>query len=243
MKKHLPVLLVAVLMTTFFQSCSHLTVLRTREIHGDRDSVRVRVDTLQKTLLDAQHTQEEMLRLIRADQQMHFAEIEKKVSDLDSRLSENQYRLSKIDEKTADFQKRLEQKLASDSIAVQSKSAEIEKLFQVAKGDFSAGRFDIAKNGFEDLVARFPDSPQGQEARYWVAECLYAKKGFEDAEKAYLLYIKNYPKGPQVCASLFKLGLCYESLKKNKSRDLVWKKLVEQYPDSQEAGIVKAKGK
>jgi tol-pal system protein YbgF len=226
-----------------FQGCSHITVLRTREMYGVRDSLLVKIDTLQKNLLAAQRSHDEMLRLIRADQQVHFSELEKLISDLESRLSENQYRLSKIDEKTADFQKRLEQKFVSDSIAGQSKTIEIDKLFQVAKSDFSAGRFDIAKSGFEDLFARFPDSPQGQDARYWIAECAYAKKDYDQAEKSYILYIKDYPKDPQVCPSLYKLGLSYENLKKNKSRDLVWKKLVDQYPDSQEAGLVKNKGK
>ena len=243
MKKYLSIGIIVASALTLFQGCSSLTVLRTREMYGVRDSVRAKIDTLQKSLQEAQHTQDEMLRLIRADQQMHFSELEKRVSDLESRLSENQYRLTKIDEKTADFQKRLEQKLASDSVAVQSKSAEIDKLFQVAKGDFNAGRFDIAKNGFEDLSARFPDSPQGQEAQYWIAECGYAKKDYDAAEKAYLLYIKDYPQGPQISTSLYKLGLSYEGLRKTKSKDLVWKKLVDQYPESQEAGLVKTRGK
>jgi TolA-binding protein len=242
MKKN--VAIVAVLLSAIIlQSCSHITILRTKEMYGVRDSLQIRIDTLEQKLLLAQRAHDELLRLIRADQQVHFGALEKRVADLDSRLNESQYKLSKIDEKTADFQKRLEQKLVSDSIAVQSKGAEIEKLFQVAKGDFTAGRFDIAKSGFEDLFARFPDSPQGQEGRYWIAECANAKKDYEKAEKEYLLYIKNYPKGPQVCLSLYKLGVCYENMKKNKSRDLVWKKLLDQYPDSQEAGLVKAKGK
>lgn len=227
-------------LTASLQGCSSITVLRTRELHAVRDSLSIEIDSLRKKLNDEQLTQSEMLRLIRADLQVRFSELEKKISDLDSRLSENQYRLSKIDEKTGQFQKKLEEKLNADSVALLAKKAEVEKLFQIASGDFNAGRFDIALSGFKDLMVRFSDFPIGQEAEYWVAECRYAEKKYDEAEKGYLQYLKDSPEGPMVCASLYKLGLCYEKLNKSKSKDLVWKKLGEQCPDSDEAKIVKA---
>lgn len=226
-----------------FQGCSSITLLRTQELRDVRDTLRVEMEALQKKIADEQLTQSEMLRLIRADQQVRFSELDKKISDLDNRLSENQYRLSKIDEKTGQFQKKLEEKLDADSAQSLEKKAELEKLFQIASGDFSAGRFDIALNGFKDLMVRFSDYPKGQEAEYWVAECRYAGKSFAEAEKGYLQYIKDSPQGAKVCASLYKLGLCYEKLDKSKSRELVWKKLEEQFPDSDEAKIVKAETK
>jgi TolA-binding protein len=237
-KKHL--FAISVFLVAFFQGCSSITVLRTKELNAVRDSLRLELDAVQKKISDEQLTQSEMLRLIRADLQVRFSELEKKISDLDNRLSENQYRLSKIDEKTGQFQKKLEEKLNADSVQVESKKLEVEKLFQIANGDFSAGRFDIALNGFKDIMVRFSDFPQGQEAEYWIAECWYAGKNFSDAEKNYLQYIKDSPQGAKICVALYKLGLCYEKLNKNKSKELVWKKLEEQFPDSDEAKIVKS---
>lgn len=223
--------------------CSHITVLRTKEIKAESSLLRARLDSLQAILLDKQRTVDELLRLIRADQQVHFEELEKKISDLETTLSESQYRLSKIDEKTADFQKKLDAKMQADSVAGQSKIAEIKKLFQIAGGDFAAGRFDIALSGFQDLAARFPDSPEGQEMQYWMGECHYAKKSYDNAEKSYLLYIKQNPQGAKVCPALYKLGFCYEMLDKGKSKTVVWKKLLEQCPDSHEAKLVKDQAK
>jgi tol-pal system protein YbgF len=236
-------LMVLLFVAACFQGCSSITVLRTKELHAVRDSVRLELDAVQKKISDEQLTQSEMLRLIRADLQVRFSELDKKISDLDSRLSENQYRLSKIDEKTGQFQKQLEEKLNADSAQRESKKLEVEKLFQVASSDFSAGRFDIALNGFKDIMVRFSDFPQGQEAQYWIAECWYANKKYSDAEKDYLQYIKDNPQGVKVCTALYKLGLCYEKLNKNKSKELVWKKLIEQFPDSDEAKLVGAERK
>ena len=220
------------------QGCSSLTVLRTREIVAVQDSIKIELAAMEKRLADQQQQQNEMLRLIRADQEIRFAELERNVQDLGSNLSENQYRLSKIAENTADVQKQLETKLSADSVATAGHAQEVEKLFQIASGDFNAGRFDIARSGFQDIAARFPDAPQGRDAQFWIGECRYAKKEYGDAASAFLLYIRDVPQGAKSCAALYKLGLCYGKTDKKKSRDLVWKKLLEQCPGTNEADLV-----
>jgi TolA-binding protein len=240
MKKSI-ILSAIIFSVSLFQSCSYITVLRTQELYAVQDSLRAEIDSLRTKILEEQRNQEELLRLIRADQQVRFSQLEKQIVDVGSGLSENQYRLSRIDEKTADFQKKLEAKLSADSVSTNSRKAEIEKLFQIATGDFNAGRLDIAKAGFKDISSRFPDSPQGQEAEFWTGECGYAKKEFADAETSFLLYFKKYPQGAKACLTLYKLGLCYEKLDKKKSKELVWKKLLDKCPDSQEAQLVKSR--
>ena len=76
------VLLIAMTFTlASFQGCSSITVLRTKEIHAVRDSLKTEMEALQKKISDEQQTQSEMLRLIRADLQVRFSELEKKISD------------------------------------------------------------------------------------------------------------------------------------------------------------------
>jgi len=220
------------------QGCSYVTVLRTRELAAVQDTLKIQIAALDKKISNQQQEQNELLRLIRADQAVRFSELERKYAQLSNNLSENQYRLSKIYENTSDVQKQLEEKLATDSATAQTRGLEIEKLFQIASEDFNAGRFDIACGGFEDIFSRFPDTPQGQESQFWIGECFYAEKNYEDAESAFLLYVHNYPSGGKACTALYKLGLCYEKLHKKNSQELVWKKLLETCPDSDEAKIV-----
>ncbi|MCU0609084.1 MAG: tetratricopeptide repeat protein [Chitinispirillaceae bacterium] len=229
----------AVLSAMLLNSCSYVNVLRTQEIYAVRDSLVFRIDSLRIEFSRAQKTQDEMLRLIRADQQVRFSELERKIAEVGSGISESQYRLSKIDEKTVNFQKKIEAKLVSDSLVSSSKDMEIEKLFQIATADFNAGRFDIAISGFRDLSVRFAGSPQGQESGYWIGECAFAQKAYADAESSLLLYVKLNPSGKKLCSALYKLGLCFEKQEKVKSKEMVWKKLVEQCPDSNEAQLVK----
>lgn len=227
-------------------SCSNLTMLRTRElrmVQANVDSLRTELVTLQKTMHEEQKSQSEILRLMRADQQLRFGELDRKVSEIGSNLNENQFRLSKIDEQTADFQKKLNEQLAAENAAKSSRDAEIEKLFQIAMTDFNAGRYDIATNGFKDLFSQFPDHELASEAEYWVAECYYAKRAYNQAERDYIAYIKKYPEGSKLCVALYKLGLAYEKQKKSKSKKMVWKKAIQQCPDSPEMQAIRAQMK
>jgi chromosome segregation ATPase len=115
---------------TGFSGCSYITVLRTKEMKAQSDTLSMRIDSLNHEILAKQATQDELLRLIRADLQIRFNELEKRIGDLASGLSESQYRLSRLDEKTADFQKQFQAKLAAESLAVVSKNEETLKLFR-----------------------------------------------------------------------------------------------------------------
>jgi tol-pal system protein YbgF len=226
----------------FGTGCSNMTMLRTRELRAVQthvDSLRTELVTMQKSLHEEQKKQSEIVRLIRADQQLRFGELERKISQITANLNENQFRLSKIDEQTSEFQKQLKAKLAADSAADNSRNAEIEKLFQIAMGDFNAGRYDIAISGFKDLFVQFPESPLASEAEYWVAECYYAKRAYNEAERDYIAYVKKYPEGSKLCVALYKLGLAYAKQKKNKSQKMVWKKALERCPDSPEIQVIR----
>jgi tol-pal system protein YbgF len=242
--RFLTVVTAVALYAAFFSGCTNLTMLRTKELRAVKssvDSLNTVLSTMQSKLLDEQKTHSEMLRLLRADQQVRFNEIDRKVSAIEGNLSENQYRLSKIDEKTAEFQKKFDAKLMADSMAGSAQIAEIEKLFQIAMSDFNAGRYDIAQSGFRDLVSQFPESKIAQDAEYWMAECSYARKAYAEAEGIYLGYIKKYPQGSKMCVSLYKLGLVYDKQNKTKSKTMLWNKLIEQCPDSEEAKVAKSR--
>ncbi|MFP4015197.1 MAG: tetratricopeptide repeat protein [Chitinispirillaceae bacterium] len=226
-----------------FSGCSHMTVLRTRELRAVQekvDTLNTEMTALQRKLLEEQKTNSEILRLLRADQQVRFNQIDRKVAAIESNLSESQSRLSIIDKKTTEFTQRIEQKLAAEAAAAEQKKLELEKLFEIAMSDFNAGRYDMAVNGFQDIINQYPDSPQAPESEYWIAESHYAKKDFETAERAYVKYIKKYPESEKFCVCLYKLGLAYEGQGKVKSKEMVWKNLLKRCEDSKEAQVVKS---
>ncbi|MFP4416645.1 MAG: tetratricopeptide repeat protein [Fibrobacterota bacterium] len=217
--------------------CAHLTMLRTeelRQVQTHVDSLNTQLSSMQKQMLEEQRLQSEMIRLMRADQQVRFGELQRQVTTLSGNISESQQRLNKIDEKTQAIKQRWEEKAMADSLTKAQRETEIENLFEIAYGDFMAGRYDVALNGFKDLILQHPKSNRAAEAAYWTAETYYVQKLYSEAEKAYMQYIKDHAEGDKICAALYKLGLVYEAQKKPQSRTMVWKNLIKRCPDSEE---------
>jgi len=175
-----------------FTGCSNVTMLRTAELRSIQtrvDSLSVVITGLQNQIIEEQKSQSELLRSLRADQQIRFNEIDRKVVAIDGNISESQVRLSKIDEKTAQVQKKIDAQLVADSLSETSKISEQEKLLQIAMSDFYAGRFDIAVAGFTDIASKNQGSPIAQDAEYWIAECSYAKKKSMLKQKKHIWHI------------------------------------------------------
>ena len=218
--------------------CSHITMLRTeelREVQAHVDTLKMEMTAVQEEMLQQQKAHNELLRLIRADQQVRFIELSHKVNSIEGSLSESQQRLTVIDRKTEDLKERWDEKAREDSLVQSLQDAELTKLFQIAHDDFMARRYDLAIRGFEDIRNQYPDSPLAEDAAYWIAECYYAEGRPDEAKKAYTDYIKAYPEGKKMCVALFKLGKIFEKKGQDKSRRMVWKKLIERCPDSEEA--------
>jgi len=224
--------------------CTNYALLRTAEIRSVEthvDSVKTEMTSLQEQLLKEQKAHNELLRLIRADQQVKFAELSTKVSSLEGSVSESQQRLTMIDQKTDEFKSKLEQKARGDSLFANQQDTEQNRLFQLAHQDFTSKRYDLAAGGFRDFRVQYPTSPLVDEAAYWIAECFAAQGKDPEAEEAYKNYLREYPQGKKTCAALLRMGELYDRNKKTKSRDLVWKKLVEQCPQSEEAKQVQGR--
>jgi TolA-binding protein len=229
---------------SLFSGCSSITLLRVqelKEVQARVDSLRAEVATREDILQKEAKSQNELLRLVRADMQVRFEELGQKVSSLEGNLSESKYKLTMIDKKTQEIQEQWKAKAAADSVATTQKKTQVDKLYQIAYGDFMAGRYDLAANGFLDLINQYPESPSSDEAVYWYAECFLGKKDFEKAEQLYTDYIRKYRDGKKVCASLYKLGLVFEVKKLPEKKKLVWQKLISTCPDSPEATSAKEK--
>jgi TolA-binding protein len=242
--KKLIIPFISVVSLSFFSGCSSITLLRIKElqkVEAHVDSLKTTLATQQEALHQEQKNQDELLRLIRADMQVRFEELSQRFSSLEGSLSESKFKLSQIEKKTQDFQEQWKAKAAADSVASTQKKTQVEKMFQIAYGDFMAGRYDLAANGFNDLMNQFPDAAQTDDATFWYAECFFGKKEFDKAEQLYVDYLRKYREGKKVCPALLKMGLLFEYKKLMEKRKLVWQKLITSCPDSPEAATAKEK--
>jgi len=96
--------------------CSNITMLRTAELRAVKASVDSLDTRLGAQLAEFQQKQSELLRVIRADMELRFGELGRRIEALEMSISESQSKLSKIDQKTQEIRERWEERAKADSL-------------------------------------------------------------------------------------------------------------------------------
>jgi len=79
--------------------------------------------------------------------------------------------------------------------------AEDEVAFQRARAAYDAAQFDLAQQGFDDLLAAFPRSRRAAEAWYLAGRCRYERGLWDDAVATLLAMRAAYPQSPSVVSA------------------------------------------
>jgi tol-pal system protein YbgF len=114
-------------------------------------------------------------------------------------------------------------------------------LYLIAKKAFDQGNYEAARQGFEDLLKRYPSSPRANNAQFWLGETYYQEKWFEKAILEYQKVIDKYPKDSKVPAALLKQGYAFLNLGDKTNARLVLRELMDKFPSSNEAAVAKKK--
>jgi tol-pal system protein YbgF len=125
--------------------------------------------------------------------------------------------------------------------AVAPTSLSPQEVYNTAYADYLKGNFDLATDGFKIYRDNFPDSPLADNAIYWIGECLFSQRKFNEAVDEFNNLILNYPQGDKVAAAYLKKGLSLVELRKKDEALVVFKLLVSKYPLEEEARIAQEK--
>ena len=115
------------------------------------------------------------------------------------------------------------------------------EMYSKAKQAFDAGNLDAARDGFQDMLKRYPQSNNADNAQFWIGEIYYQEKWFEKAIVEYQKVIENYPKGNKVKSALLKQGYSFLNIGDKSNARIILKELIKKYPDSSEAQIANRK--
>ena len=110
--------------------------------------------------------------------------------------------------------------------------------FNQAMSDYQAGRFDLAIQGFKDVIAKFPTSPSAASAQFWIAESYYQKPGRENLREALAQYqklIDEYKQSEDLPDAYLMRGVIYEDLKEPANARKMFETVIKLYPQSPKA--------
>jgi tol-pal system protein YbgF len=116
-----------------------------------------------------------------------------------------------------------------------------QEVYARARKAFDAGKLEKARQGFEDLLKKYPQSKHADNAQFWIGETYYREKWFEKAILEYQKVIEKFPKGNKVPASRLKQGLAFSNLGDKANARLILRELIKKHPQSNEAKIAEKK--
>ena len=108
-------------------------------------------------------------------------------------------------------------------------------LFAQATADYQRGRYDLARQGFEDYAEKFPRTDLSDDALYWAGECWSAQKKSHEAIAAYDKLFRTYPQSDKAAAAHLKKGLAHLDLGEKAQAMVELNYVVNQFPGSDEA--------
>lgn len=108
-------------------------------------------------------------------------------------------------------------------------------LFAQATADYQRGRYDLARQGFEDYAEKFPRTDLSDDALYWTGECWSAQKKQREAIAAFDKLFRTYPQSDKAPAAHLKKGIAHLELGEKAQAMVELNFVVNQFPGSDEA--------
>ena len=114
-----------------------------------------------------------------------------------------------------------------------------QRLFDGAWGDYTAGNYSLAIQGFDMYLRSFPKSTRAHEAQLYIAEALAWEKKDMEAVVAYDRVISSYPGSGSVPMAYYKRGRALERLGETARARESYETLIKQSPDASETSLAK----
>lgn len=224
--------------------------LRTEEIAAAQARLELQNRELQNTLsrLDArdQAREDETLQR-RAELEAQLAALDRAVRQMEARSQEQENLLRRISAALdllargtgggtapADGGAGGSDGSGHDESALSSPGTDV---YNAAFADYTSGRYDLAREGFAEVLQRFPQSQLAPEAAYWWAETYYAEGEHAQARDGFQRVVERWTDHRMVPAARLKLAYSLLELGERDRAMQVLDEIVRQHPGSDEAMI------
>ena len=119
--------------------------------------------------------------------------------------------------------------------------SEKEQAYAAAHELLKEGAYDKARVQFQDFLKNFPGTEYSDSAQFWIGECYYIERNYEQAILEYDKVIKNYSNGGKAAPALLKQGLSFVNLGDQVSGRLILQKVIKNYPSTSHAKVARSK--
>lgn len=251
-------IILSILVMVFASGCaSRKEIVRFKE---DVSYLCVQSESLRQENLEIKKMLQEMnknfeamqneTRRTKADVLTEIDNIKAQSQIIDSKLEDNTYRMSHFLQKAESItnppvvqQDSLvnEAQFRQQNPSAQQSDIDPLALYNSAYLDLSKGNHQLALQGFQQFLQKFPQSDLADNAQYWMGEVYYAQKDNQKAIDAFKKVVENFPRGDKVAAALLKIGYCYFNLGDQTTGKKYLKIVIDRFPNSEEARLAQTR--
>jgi tol-pal system protein YbgF len=130
---------------------------------------------------------------------------------------------------------------ASSAASERPKVSGPQALYDQAMQLFRSGNFPAAREGFSRYLGLYPKTDLAMNAQFWLGECYFAEKKYDEAIVAYDKLVKQYPKGDKVSSAWLKMGMAFLEKGDKEAGKIALKKVIRDFPKSSQAQIAQKK--
>jgi len=124
--------------------------------------------------------------------------------------------------------------------AVPPPGVSAQRMYESSFDDYTAGRYDLAIQGFQNFIAAFTRAPQAPDAQYNIGQSYYQQSKYPEARDAYQKVITDYAQIAQpstLADAYYKLGMTYERLNQTDAAKQTYQTVVQKYPTTSSATL------
>jgi tol-pal system protein YbgF len=108
-----------------------------------------------------------------------------------------------------------------------------QRMYEASYDDYTAGRFDLAIQGFQGFIQAFPRLANAADAQYNIGMSYYQLSKWTEARDAFQKVITDYPQNTdRVSEAFYKLGQTYERLTLVDNAKRSYETLIQKFPNS-----------
>jgi TolA-binding protein len=222
-------------------------------VQGNRDEIS-RLQAENKKMLQEVQALGQLLRLDRNAGDESSAMRLAKLSQVSTRLDQLMQKLDDNAEYMRDLSARVDllatrqgiptlgeyKPPSTTSVGTETLPEEGRSIFEMAELDRNRGNIALAKAGFEEFLFKYENSELSDDALYWLGDLSYGEGEDSAALDYFEEMLKRFPASERVPAAMYKSRACLLNLGRQDDAWTMGGTLMEKYPDSNEAALLKA---
>jgi tol-pal system protein YbgF len=211
-----------------------------------RDSARAAqlndVIRLQQQVLDSLTVNRKTVAAIKGDLSTDLYNIQQQLVQLQELTGQSQQRLTelrtRLEARGAQIEGAGPVAPGDSARPADTAAASADQMYEASLAQLRRGSLSTARLGLRELLRQYPTSARAPDALYFIGQS-YATENPDSAQAYYGQVVDKYPKSPRAGSALYNLGLLAERRKDTAKARESYQRVVQQYPQSDEAALAR----